>query len=230
MKHLSLLLVLALLPMLASLTGCETMSENPRATTGAAVGVGAGALIGGIIGHQSGNTATGAVIGGLAGGALGGGIGYYLDRQQKRFQQIQDVQVEKVTQTTVEPATREEVPPHLTLRLSNEVLFETGSSALSPAGNQKMREVANVLRDYPDSHVIVTGYASAEGSDASNMDLSERRAKVVKIALIQNGVNEGNVRAYGMGTSNPIGDNSTQSGRAQNRRVDIEVIPPAGSK
>ena len=224
MKLKSCLIVVALLPaLLMGPLGCETMSEH-KIVSGAAIGTAAGALAGGIIGHQTGNRTAGALIGAAAGAALGTGIGYYLDRQAKKFEQIEDVQVEKVPQAQA-PETGRTRPEHLTLRLSNQVLFERGSSALAPRGTDKMQEIANILKEYPDSNVIIKGYTSSEGDDASNTALSQRRADAVKNTLISFSVNPARMQAVGLGESNPIADNATEAGKAQNRRVEIEVYP-----
>jgi outer membrane protein OmpA-like peptidoglycan-associated protein len=218
----------ALFVMLLGLLGCETMKEH-KVASGAVIGGAAGAVVGGVIGAHGGHAGTGAAIGAAAGAALGGGVGYLLDRQQKKYEQVRDVKVERTPQRK-DPVTQKVEPEHLTLRMSSELLFAKNSSTLSPHGTTKVREIADILNQDKDSNVIVKGYASAEGRDAYNYALSQRRANMVCDTLITNGVAPARITTRGLGASNPIADNSTEAGRAMNRRVEIEVFPsrPAG--
>jgi outer membrane protein OmpA-like peptidoglycan-associated protein len=109
--------------------------------------------------------------------------------------------------------------------MNSDVLFPVGSSALSDVGRGKIREIAQVLTQYPDSDVFVRGYTSSEGEDQMNFELSQRRAEVVRNELIADGVDAARVDARGMGESNPIATNDTEPGRIQNRRVEINVVP-----
>ena len=229
MKKMSNLLALLLVPALLALgVGCQTMQEH-KIATGAVIGTAAGAAAGAAIGGKD-NRTEGALIGAAAGAAIGTGIGYYLDRQAKKYDRIEGLEVEKVEQTTKTPA--DEVgklpattPPHINLRISSEFLFEKDSSALKAEGVTKLAEIATVLKEDADSRVIIKGYTSSEGSDAHNTELSERRANAVKNQLIGAGVEASRLTAVGLGESSPIGDNATEAGRARNRRVEIEVIP-----
>lgn len=234
MKTKGLLITLALAPaLLLGPVGCETMQEH-KIASGAAIGTLAGAGVGALIGSHGGNAGKGALIGAAAGGLLGTGVGYYLDRQAKQLQQIQGVEVEKAPAGPVEvapppvpdaPAPVRQAPEHLSLKMNSELLFQRGSSALTPQGTQKLAEIAATLAQYPNSDVIVKGYTSSEGGDALNMDLSKRRAEVVRNTLIANRVAPERVSALGMGASDPIASNATENGRMQNRRVIIDVIP-----
>ncbi len=225
---LSMLLVPALV---AGPVGCETVKENKRTSIGTAAGAALGGLAGGVIGHQSGNKWEGAAIGAATGALLGGGAGYYLDRRARdRFEEINDVDVvNEVPATAVPDAPADQPPPieRMTLRMSNDVLFAKSSSALTASGVQKVTEIANVMKDYPETAVIVRGYASSEGAEDFNQRLSEQRAKSVADGLVAYGkLNPARiVGVVGMGISNPIADNSTEIGRQQNRRVEIEVFP-----
>ncbi|MCE5227983.1 OmpA family protein [bacterium] len=215
--------------LIAGPVGCESMKGHERTAVGAGVGAATGALAGGIIGHQSGHKGAGAAIGAATGALIGGGIGYALDRRAAaRLEQIPDVNVQ-VNETAPSPEEGQPpVPKRMTLRISNDVLFERGSSALSPAGEAKIGEVANVIKDYPDTSVAVRGYASSDGSDEANMALSQRRADVVAATLEKYRVSRQRiVSVSGLGESSPIASNETESGRAQNRRVEIEVFPTA---
>lgn len=229
-----ILIALAALPaLLLGPTGCETMNEH-KVATGSVIGGLAGAGLGAIIGNQSHNPATGAVIGGLAGAALGGGIGYLLDQQEKKFRAVQGVEVEKMPAgpVAVAPPVSPDAPPpvqdrpeHLVLKMNAELLFERGSSNISQMGAQKLGEIAATLREYPDSDVIVKGFTSIEGGDALNAQLSQRRSEMVKAQLVANRIAPERITALGMGSSNPIASNDTETGRMQNRRVEIDVFP-----
>ena len=105
------------------------------------------------------------------------------------------------------------------------MLFDKGSSALTARGVTRVREIAQVLRDYPDSDVYIRGYSSSEGDDKVNYELSQRRAEVVRNASIAAGIDPVRLFAQGMGSSNPLADNNTESGRIQNRRVELIVVP-----
>lgn len=234
MKIKRLMVTLLALPvLLLGPIGCQTMQEH-KIATGSAIGAGAGALLGGVIGHQSGHTEGGALIGAATGALLGGGVGYILDRQAKQFQAIRDLQVEKVPAgpevvapppAPNAPPVQEQRPEHLTLKMQSEMLFQRGSSALTPEGTQKLAQIADTLRQYPDSDVIVKGYTSIEGGDALNMNLSQARASVVKNTLVAYRVAPERITAIGMGSSNPIANNDSEVGRMQNRRVEIDVFP-----
>ena len=200
---------------LMGLTGCQTMKEHKK-TTGAVLGAATGAAAGAVIGHQSGNRTEGALIGAAAGAAIGTGVGALLSRQAEQLEKIEDVEVQ-----TDQTAGNE----HLVVRMSSEVLFEKSSSALKPQGLSRLAEIAVVLRESPESRVIIKGYASAEGEDEYNMKLSQRRADSVRNALIGERVAQSRISALGMGESNPIAGNDTEAGRASNRRVEIEVFP-----
>jgi outer membrane protein OmpA-like peptidoglycan-associated protein len=215
-------------------TACQTMSEHRTGTgaaTGAAVGGGAGALI------DKDNPYRGALIGAAAGALIGAGVGHVLQKQKEALDRIEGLETREQTVILQQPPTYDEggqsTPRQsrqqeaLMVRVPNEILFEVGSSALSAHGSAKLREVAAVLREYPDSDVYIRGCTSSEGSDQTNFELSQRRAQVVKNELIAAGVSPARLFAQGMGSSNPIASNDTESGRMLNRRVELHIVPRA---
>jgi outer membrane protein OmpA-like peptidoglycan-associated protein len=84
-------------------------------------------------------------------------------------------------------------------------------------------QMGAIIKKYPEDVLVVKGYTDSTGSAKVNNPLSERRASAVKNQLIAAGVPAGSVSVVGMGDANPVGDNKTAAGRAQNRRVEIEV-------
>jgi outer membrane protein OmpA-like peptidoglycan-associated protein len=104
--------------------------------------------------------------------------------------------------------------------------FETGSAALLPDSEAKLDQIASTLKDYPDVHATVNGYTDNVGSAGKNLELSRRRADIVMIALVRRGVSSDHLTAEGHGPDDPIADNSTTTGRAQNRRVAVDVSRP----
>jgi outer membrane protein OmpA-like peptidoglycan-associated protein len=233
MRTVTLLTTLALLPalMLGPL-GCETMSEH-KVASGTAIGAAGGAALGAVIGHQSGHKGEGALIGAATGALVGAGTGYWLDRRSQKFNAVQDPNtavdpVPAQTYRTPEGDARVE-PEHITLRLNDTMLFDRGSSAISPQGGRKLDEIAKLLAENPRERIVVRGYAGSEGGDQSNVDLSKRRAQMVANYFVGKGVNPGRITPLGMGASNPIAANDTETGRAENRRVEIEIFPPEES-
>jgi outer membrane protein OmpA-like peptidoglycan-associated protein len=105
----------------------------------------------------------------------------------------------------------------------SDVLFDTGKYTLKPETQVALAKVATILTLYPGLKVQVEGYTDSVGSDAYNQTLSENRANAVQTFLVTNGVPTGNVTAAGYGKANPVADNTTAAGRAQNRRVNLVV-------
>jgi OmpA-OmpF porin, OOP family len=101
--------------------------------------------------------------------------------------------------------------------------FETGSTSLTPQSRAQIANVAAVLKAYPTTRVIIAGYTDNTGDEAANLALSRGRAEAVMDALRNEGVPAVNLQAQGFGSQNPIADNSTEAGRARNRRVTLNV-------
>lgn len=111
-----------------------------------------------------------------------------------------------------------------TITLTGSLLFKSNDDKLLPIAEQKLQQVADVLKQYGDEYIItVKGHTDSSGRDDHNMQLSQRRADSVRTYLVKNGVHDTAVRAEGMGETAPIADNKSAEGRAQNRRVEIIV-------
>ena len=124
-------------------------------------------------------------------------------------------QLNKVLQTT-------ETARGLIVNLSD-VLFDTGKYSLKQNTQLSLAKVAVILQAYPSLKLQVEGYTDNVGSDMLNQKLSENRAESVKSFLIAQGTDPNSITSAGYGKSNPVTDNSTAAGRAQNRRVDLIV-------
>ena len=105
----------------------------------------------------------------------------------------------------------------------SDVLFDTGKYTIKQATQVSLAKVATILQLYPGLKVQVEGYTDSVGSDEYNQKLSENRANAVHDFLVQNGVPAANATAAGYGKGDPVADNGTAAGRAQNRRVNLVV-------
>ena len=186
--------------------GCE--SAGKKTAAGAGIGAAAGGLAGAIIGHQTGNRTQGAIAGALLGGAIGGIAGNRLDKQAK--------ELEKVAET-------KRTENGIISKLKSDILFDTGKSDLKPTASSNISQMAGILKKYPENIITVKGYTDNTGSAAVNEKLSQERANAVKNQLVSGGVPANTVTIVGMGPANPISDNKTKEGRAQNRRVEVEI-------
>ena len=110
-----------------------------------------------------------------------------------------------------------------TLVTFGDVLFQFGKSNLQPNSRNNINTLANYLIQNPDRKVIVEGYTDSVGSAAFNQTLSERRAEAVRAALVKAGVDPTRIVAQGYGKEYPVASNATDSGRAQNRRVEVTI-------
>jgi outer membrane protein OmpA-like peptidoglycan-associated protein len=225
----------------AGLLGCTTDGQTNRTRTGAltggVLGAGAGALI------DKDEPLRGALIGAAAGSAIGAGIGHVLQRQKVAFEKIEGLETEQQTVLIQQPtqpappattAPGETAPPAsaptqverpaLMVRTQGEVFFAQGSWALTPSGQTKMREIAEILQQYPDSDVYIRGFASPEGSTEANRQLSERRADAVRNELLSYGIAPDRLHVFAMGETSPVVTGS-EADLTMSRRVEIIIVP-----
>ena len=189
---------------------------------GALIGAGGGAALGAIVGALAGNTAIGAAVGGAVGAGAGAIIGKKMDKAKAEAEAVQNAQVEAVTDANGLEAVK--------VTFDSGILFTTGSSTLSSTAKTSLFQFANVLKNNADCDVAVQGYtdnagwknSTAEQSQQKNLELSQKRAQSVTNYLFQQGVSSAQIRStMGFGESNPVADNSTAAGKAQNRRVEV---------
>ena len=124
-------------------------------------------------------------------------------------------QLNDVLQTT-------ETPRGLVVNLSD-VLFDTGKYTLKPGTQVSLARIAGIMQSYPGLKVQVEGYTDSTGSDELNQKLSDNRASTTMDFLVKQGVPQDSITSTGYGKADPVADNSTASGRAQNRRVNLVV-------
>ena len=105
----------------------------------------------------------------------------------------------------------------------SDVLFDTAKYTLKPEAREKLAKVSGILLAYPNLKVQVEGYTDNVGSEQYNLTLSQQRGDAVRAYLVSQGVSADNITATGYGLTNPIADNATAAGRAQNRRVQLVV-------
>lgn len=190
------------------LSGCASMKKS---TKGAAIGTAAGGAMGAVIGRASGNTGLGAIIGATVGGATGAVIGRKMDKQAEEIKKtVPDAKVERVGEGIV-------------VEFNSNVLFAFDKSNLSGDSESTLNKLVTVLTKYPDTNIELQGHTDDKGSDKYNQSLSERRAKEVSRYLKDKGITAQRVTVKGFGETIPKYDNSTESGRAQNRRVEFLI-------
>jgi OmpA-OmpF porin, OOP family len=103
------------------------------------------------------------------------------------------------------------------------LLFDTGKATLQPSSQEQLNNIAAILKAYPNVHVKIGGYTDNTGDAAANVALSDARAKNVMDALVAAGIDPSRLESKGYGDQYPVGDNSTEEGRAQNRRIALLV-------
>ncbi|MDD6152706.1 MAG: OmpA family protein [Elusimicrobia bacterium] len=111
----------------------------------------------------------------------------------------------------------------LVLAYKKPINFAYNSDVIADDSLPQIRRTARALKKYPNSTVRVAGYTDSLGDANYNVDLSQRRAKAVAMELVKEGVPAKNVSFIGYGAANPVASNKTKEGRAQNRRVELEI-------
>lgn len=218
-----LLIISVVLCFVVSLAGCATNTTHESTKKGAGIGALVGALSGAIIGYQndhSGGALRGALIGGAAGGALGAGAGAYMDKQQIEFEQ--ELSNERAQHQIEVERQQNEI---LKLTMSSEVSFDFNSAHIKSTFQAPLNKIADIMSRYPQTQIVVVGHTDNVGSDQYNLDLSLRRANAVADYLIIRGVAISRMGTEGRGEMEPIASNDIVTGRAQNRRVEVFVVP-----
>lgn len=186
--------------------------STSRTFKGGAIGAGAGGAIGGLIGSRSDNTAKGAILGAVIGGSAGALIGNYMDKQAEELQK--DLEGAKV----------ERIGEGIKITFDSGILFGFDSSELTVASKENIADLAKTLKKYEDTNIIIEGHTDNTGSKSYNQELSEQRSASVADQLKILGVAGSRISEVGYGEEMPVADNSTEAGRAQNRRVEVAIF------
>ncbi|KAG0162661.1 hypothetical protein DFQ30_001549, partial [Apophysomyces sp. BC1015] len=191
----------------ALLAGCQTQQGNNNTALGTGVGAATGAGLGAIFGGGK-----GAAIGAAAGAALGGITGY-------NWQAIKN----KLSGATAGTGAQVSEQPDGSLKVNipSSISFDTNSYAIKPSFTPVLDQVSQTLAQHPELIAQVVGHTDNTGQPQYNQTLSQERSQSVAQYLTKHGVAAQRLAAEGRGQSQPIADNSTQAGRAQNRRVEI---------
>ncbi len=208
MKPISIKLFTLILAVGLTVSACDSISKTAKGT---AIGATAGALAGAIIGKAAGNTTTGAIAGAAVGGATGAAIGNYMDRQSREMEE--DLEGAKV----------ERVGEGIKVTFDSGILFEINSYELSEASKEEIAKLSEILKKYEDTNIMFAGHTDNTGREEYNLELSEERAKAVAEYAAFTGVDPTRMTITGYGEENPIADNSTVEGRAENRRVEVAI-------
>ena len=207
-------LVLASTAAALVLSGCAGMTDTQRNT---GIGAGVGALGGAAIGAATGNSRSAAIGAGV--GAAAGALGGYLWSQRMEAQKRQMEQATQGTGIAVSQTANNE----LKLAIPSDASFDVGRAAIKPNFAQVLDQFSTGLRGNPNAEVRIIGHTDSTGSDAINNPLSVERAASTRDYLVARGVPAGSIRIEGRGSREPVADNNSDAGRAQNRRVEIYV-------
>ncbi len=188
-----------------ALGGCANMSETQKGT---ATGAGIGALAGVIIGDSKGGAAIGAGL-----GALGGYV-------WSKHMQDKKAAMEQATAGTGVAVTQT-ADNQLKLNIPSDISFDTGRADIKPNLRPILDQFASGLQNQPNTEVRIIGHTDNTGSDAVNDPLSLHRADSARDYLAARGVDMRRIIVAGRGEREPIADNSSEAGRARNRRVEI---------
>jgi outer membrane protein OmpA-like peptidoglycan-associated protein len=210
------------LVLLLSLGLCACATNDPytgeRKTSNSTKGAGIGAAVGALLGAATSSKqdrSKGALRGAAVGGIVGAGTGHYMDKQEKVLR-------ERLEGTGVRVQRNGK---NIKLIMPGNITFATGSAQIRQDFFDVLDSVVDVLKEFKDTRIRISGHTDSVGSDSMNQRLSEERADSVKFYLLDQRVPAGRVNAYGYGERYPIADNGTDAGRGQNRRVELELEP-----
>jgi outer membrane protein OmpA-like peptidoglycan-associated protein len=203
------------------ITACSTDPfTGEQKVSNTAIGAGTGALLGTAAGALLGTTTNvktrkAMLIGAGIGALAGGGVGLYMDNQEAKLRDRLEGSGVSVTRNG----------NNIILNMPSNITFATDQSDIKPNFYEVLNSVAIVLREFNQTLVDVNGHTDSDGSDEYNDDLSSRRANSVAEYLVSQQLDSQRFSVQGFGESLPIASNASASGKAQNRRVEIQIVP-----
>ena len=201
--------------------GCQTTDpytgerKTTSTTVGALIGAGAGAAIGMISGRDAKQRRQRALVGAGVGALSGGAVGAYQDRQENELRQVMRDSGVTVTRKGED----------IVLNMPGNITFRTGSADLNAQFFKVLDGVASVARKYDKTIIEIAGHTDNVGGADFNKQLSQRRASAVARYLVSRGLLESRILTAAGGEEHPIASNSTDQGRAANRRVEVTLAP-----
>jgi outer membrane protein OmpA-like peptidoglycan-associated protein len=217
--------VAAAVGLIVTVSACTTLDpytreeETSHAQRQAVIGAAAGAAVGLITGDSSMERKKRALIGAGLGALAGAGVGSYMDRQEAKLR----AELER----TGVSVTR--IGDNITLNMPGNVTFAFGSSDLNAGFFDVLNSVGLVVNEFEQTVIEVAGHTDNVGSDATNQQLSQRRASAVASYLGTRSVRADRMITVGEGEARPIATNETDAGRQQNRRVELTLVPLTAS-
>ncbi|WP_332669891.1 OmpA family protein [Aromatoleum sp.] len=188
--------------------------EHAQTARGATIGAGAGAIVGGVA-AGSGDRTKGGLIGAAVGATIGGLVGRQMDKQEAELRQ-------QMAGTGVEVQRQGDT---IRLQAPENITFDTNRADVKSQFQPVLNQLAQSIRQYPGTVVQVEGHTDATGAATYNQTLSENRAGAVRSYLVRQGIEANRLAAVGYAATRPVADNSTVAGRAQNRRVEVLIVP-----
>jgi len=213
--------VLAVVIAASVVAGCQTTdpytgeTKTTSATYGALIGAGAGAAVGMISGHDAKQRRQRALIGAGVGALAGGAVGAYMDKQEDELRRVMRDSGVTVTRKGDD----------IILNMPGNVTFRTDSADLNAQFFKVLNGVAEVAKKYDKTIIEVAGHTDSTGSADYNRQLSQRRATSVADYLVSRGAAQARIMTAAGGEDHPIASNSTEQGRAANRRVEVTIAP-----
>ena len=201
--------------------GCSTINPytGEKQTSKAGMGAGIGAVTGALIGIATSDSAKErkerALKGAGIGAVAGGGVGYYMDVQEAKLREKMEGAGVSVTRDG----------DNIILNMPGNLTFDTDSTTVKPSFRPVLDAVSEVLQEYKSTMIQVAGHTDSTGGDKYSLMLSQQRAQSVANILSGFGVEQVRLDTVGFGETQPIASNSTASGREQNRRVELTLLP-----
>lgn len=208
---------------LGLITGCATYDpytgekEASKAAIGGGIGAGVAAVVAYVANRDvDSDTRRERILKSAAGGAaIGGGVGYYMDTQEAKLRkQLRDTGVSV-----------ERDGDNINLIMPGNITFATDSANISEGFFPVLNSVSLVIKEFDRTLVVVAGHTDSTGSDSYNKLLSEKRAQSVTNYFLSQKILSDRLETVGFGEAHPIASNDSASGREQNRRVEITLLP-----
>lgn len=203
------------------LQACTTIDPYTReektssATKGAAIGAAVGAILGIATSDDKKRRKERALKGAGIGALAGGGVGYYMDVQEAKLRQRLENTGVSVTRSG----------NNIILNMPSNITFEVDQSYVKPGFVETLDSVSLVLNEHASTMIEVAGHTDSSGSHGYNQRLSQERAEAVRRVLTSQGVRPVRIDTVGYGETSPIASNNTSTGRQQNRRVELTLLP-----